>query len=129
MNFRDVKDTADNWYYKAVRWAAENGIVTGYAGEKAGLFGPEDNITREQLALILQRYAAYCGKDSTMQGDISGFSDAGKVADWALNGIRWAIGTGIITGKADGRIDPQGKATRAEAALMIMRFCENILDV
>jgi len=65
MSFRDVKDTPETWYYKAVRWAAENGIVTGYAGEKAGLFGPEDNITREQFALILQRYAAYCGKDST----------------------------------------------------------------
>ena len=59
-------------------------------------------------------------------GDISGFSDYGKVADWSLNGVRWAIGTGIITGKADGRIDPQGKATRAEAALMIMRFLKNL---
>jgi len=125
MNFRDVKDTSV-WYYKAVRWANENGIVTGYAGEKAGLFGPDDNITREQFALILQRYAAYKGKNSTTQGNISGFSDSSKVSDWALNGIKWAIGTGIITGKADGRIDPQGKATRAEAALMIMRFLEQV---
>ena len=129
MNFSDIKNP-DEWYYKAIKWAAKNGIATGYqAGPNAGKFLPDTNITREQLALILQRYAAYCGRDSETQGDISGFPDANKVSDWALVGIRWAVGVKIISGKGDGRIDPQGTATRAEAATMIMRFCENILDV
>lgn len=129
MDFKDIKDP-NEWYYNAVRWAAENGIVTGYlSGANAGKFKPDDNITREQLALILQRFADYCGKDSTTQGDISGFPDVNKVSDWAIEGMRWAVGKGIISGKGDGRLDPGGTATRAEAATMIMRFCKNILGL
>lgn len=122
MNFFDIKNP-NEYYYKAVKWAAENGIVTGYlSGENAGKFKPDDNITREQLALILQRYAGYCGKNSTTQGDISKFPDAKKVSDWALTGIKWAVGVGIISGQGNGNLDPLGTATRAEAATMIMRF-------
>ena len=122
MNFTDVKNPGE-YYFKAVRWAQENGIVTGYlAGPDKGKFKPDANITREQLALILQRYSAYCGKDSTTQGDISKFPDAKKVSDWALTGMKWAVGVGIISGQGNGNLDPLGTATRAEAATMIMRF-------
>ena len=127
MNFTDITNS-EEYYYKAVKWAQENGIVTGYLnGPNAGKFLPDENITREQLALILQRYATYCGKDSTTQGNISKFPDAKKVSDWALAGMKWAVGVGIISGQGNGNLDPLGTATRAEAATMIMRFCENVI--
>ena len=126
MSFSDVTDST-KWYYDAVRWAAENGIVTGYmSGPDTGKFKPNDNITREQLAVILQRYAAYVGKDDTTQGDLTVFSDYKDVSNYALEGMRWAVGVGIIKGNADGTLKPKGTATRAEAATMIMRFKEDL---
>ncbi len=126
MNFSDVTDSK-KWYYDAVRWAAENGIVTGYAsGPNAGKFMPDVNITREQIALILQRYAAYMGKDSVTQGNINVFSDYAKVSNYAKDAMKWAVGTGIIKGNADGTLNPLGQATRAEFATMIMRFLEDL---
>lgn len=128
MNFSDIPTSdSGSYYYDAVKWAAANGIVTGYAsGEYKGQFRPRDPITREQLAVILQRYAAYCGKDSTSTQDISEFSDSNQVSGYAVNAMRWAVAVGIIKGNADGTLKPKGTATRAEAAAMIMRFIEEV---
>ena len=118
--FTDVPD--GQWYAKAVAWAAENGIVGGVGD---GKFDPNGNITREQMAAILFRYANKKGFDVTARGDLSKFPDAGKVSDWAKDPIAWAVAGGIIGG-SDGKLLPQGSATRAQVATILMRFIENI---
>ena len=115
--FTDVE--ADTWYTDAVNWASANGIVSGY-GE--GKFGPNDPITREQMAAILCRYASYKGMDVTKRADLSAFSDAGQVSDYALETMRWAVAEGLITGTSETTLSPAGSATRAQAALILMRF-------
>lgn len=122
LSFTDVE--ADSWYTEAVRWAAGSGIVTGYTAET---FGPADNITREQMAAILYRYADKMGYDVTGRADLSGYADAGKVSDWTADAMAWAVDQGLITGKTGGILDPQGQATRAEIATIFMRFCENVV--
>lgn len=110
--FNDVP--ADAWYAKAVSWAAACGIVSGYGNET---FGPDDHITREQLAVMLWRYVG----SPTASADLSSFKDADKMSGYAVKAIEWAISNGILNGK-DGAIDPHGFATRAEAAQMLMSF-------
>lgn len=112
--FRDV--ASGQYYTQAVSWAAEKGIVTGYGD---GLFGPDDAITREQLAVMLWRYAG----QPAGTGSLGGFTDSDKADAWALDALRWAVAQGIITGKDGGILDPQGQATRAEVAAMLMRYC------
>ena len=116
--FDDVE--ADKWYTDAVIWAAENKIVDGYGN---GKFGPNDDITREQLAAILYRYAQFKGIDVSVGEDtnILSFPDATEVSGWATASVQWAVGSGIINGK-DGKLVPKGDASRAEAATMIQRF-------
>jgi hypothetical protein len=114
LNFTDVPE--DIWYTEAVRWAASEGIVTGY-DEKT--FAPENLVTREQLASILYRYAQ---SESAADGELSAFTDAGDVSDWALDAMRWAVGTGILNGMGEGTLNPQGNATRAQVAAMFGRF-------
>ncbi len=109
------------WYAGAVNWAAEQGIVNGYGG---GRFGPEDNVTREQLALILFNYAAYKGYDTTARGDLSAFGDRGSVSGWAGEAVKWAVGAGLLSGKTGGLLDPGGTAARSEAAKILMSFCQ-----
>ena len=123
--FTDVADGA--WYADAVTWAAENGIVGGYGG---GLFGPEDNITREQLAAILYRYAQTKGYDVSVGEDtnILSYADALDVSEWAIPAMQWACGSGVINGVTDSTLVPQGNATRAQAATMLMRFCSYCID-
>lgn len=121
--FTDVADGA--WYADAVTWAAENGIVGGYGG---GLFGPEDNITREQLAAILYRYAQTKGYDTASGADLSAYGDASDVSSWAIPAMQWACGTGVIMGVTESTLLPQGSATRAQVATMLMRFCEYYAD-
>ena len=118
--FTDVADGA--WYLGAVTWAAENGIVGGYGG---GLFGPDDPITREQLAAILWCYAQYKGCDVSIGEDtnILSYADAQEVSEWAIPAMQWACGAGIVNG-VGGRLDPGGSATRAQTAAMLMRFCQ-----
>ena len=120
-SFSDVADGA--WYTDAVTWAASQGIVDGYGG---GLFGPDDNITREQLASILYRYAQAKGYDVSIGEDtnILSYSDASDVAEYAISAMQWACGSGVITGISESALAPRGEATRAQAAMMLMRFCE-----
>ncbi len=117
-NFKDV--AGGQWFSEAIAWAAANGVVNGY---EDGKFGPNDAITREQLALILYRYAQANGLDVSAKGGLSNFSDGAKVSSWATEAMQWAVGAGIINGDA-GALKPAGNATRAEVAMMIMRYLE-----
>ncbi len=117
--FTDVPD--GQWYTQAVAWAAANGIVGGVGN---GKFDPNGNITREQMAAILFRYAEKKGFDTSKRGDLSGFPDRGKVSSWATDAIKWAVAEKIIGG-SDGKLLPQGNATRAQVSTILMRFIEN----
>lgn len=118
--FHDVG--TGQWYTDAILWANEQGVVTGYSN---GNFGPADRINREQMAVMMYRYAQQKGYNTSIQTDISRYPDAVYVSDFALEAMRWAVGTGIITGTDEGtRLKPQGHANRAECATIIMRFCE-----
>jgi len=116
---------ADKYYYNAVKWAAANGIVSGYGN---GKYGPEDNITREQMATILHNYCKWSGIDVSVgeNTNILSFNDAFDVSEWAIPAFRWACGSGVIGGKPGSLLDPKGDATRAEVATMLMRFLEMI---
>lgn len=120
-SFGDVADGA--WYADAVRWAELNKVVGGYAD---GNFGPNDNITREQLASILYRYAAANGENMNATADLSSFADANGISEWARTALAWANAEGLITGKTGNIIDAKGYATRAEIAAILMRYLENI---
>ena len=121
--FTDVK--ADIWYTDAILWANENGIVAGYDN---GAYGVGDLITREQFATILYRYAQFKGYDTTQGGmAVREFSDYENISDYARPAMAWAVNAGIMGGMDDGTLNPQGKATRAEAATMLMNFCENVV--
>ena len=111
----------DTYYSAPIAWAAWNGIVTGYS---ATSFGPEDPITREQMAAILYRYAGFKGSDTSLRGDLTQFTDADKIAAYAKDPLAWANGLGLIQGKGKGILDPGGPATRAEVAAILHRFCE-----
>ncbi len=118
-SFGDIR--GDEWYGPAVLWAAEQGIVTGYTDTK--LFGPADNITREQMVVMMHRYAKYLGKDTNVSADYSNFADASSVSGFAEKAMGWAVGNGIIAGKDNGtKIEPWGNTSRAEAAIIIQRF-------
>lgn len=117
VTFKDVK--AGMWYTKGVLWASKNGIVKGYSDTK---FGPDDNVTREQLALILYRYAQYKNMDVSARADLSEFSDSGKVASWAQDAMSWANAEGLITGTDKNELLPQGVATREQVAAILHRF-------
>ena len=120
-NFTDVP--AGQWYTSPIAWAAANGIVGGYGD---GRFGPNDTITREQMAAILYRYAQFKGYDVSNTGDLSRYADASQVSDWARTAIGWANAQGLITGNTATTLNPTGSATRAEVATILMRFVENV---
>lgn len=116
--FADVPDGV--WYTDPIIWASEQGVVTGYSN---GNFGPGDYINREQMAVMMYRYAQSKGYDTSSRADFSGFSDGAYVSDFAVEAMQWAVGTGIISGKdRETRLDPQGNANRAECATIITRF-------
>lgn len=120
MNFDDVPEGL--WYSEAVRWAAGEGIVTGYDDTR---FGPNDAVTREQLAAMLYRYAVSQGYDVSVGEDtnILSYADAFSVSEYAVSALQWACGEGIVTGRDDGTLSPQDSALRSEFAAMLMRFC------
>lgn len=122
-SFTDVASGA--YYANAVAWANANGIVSGYG---SGKFGPNDKVTREQLAAILYRYAQYKKYDVSVGEDtnILSYNDAQSISSYAIPAIQWACGAGVVTGKSGSKLDPKGNATRAEVAAMLMRFCENV---
>ena len=119
--FADVQNK-NIYFYNAVVWASNNNVVSGYAN---GKFGPDDNITREQLATILYNYCRYKGKYKTVHADYSKFTDNNKISDFAKWGMNWAVGNQIVNG-SNGKLNPQGTATRAEAAAMISNYCSKI---
>lgn len=114
--FNDV--AANAWYADAVTWGATKGVVEGYGN---GIFGPDDSITRAQLAVMLWRYAG----EPASNGSLNAFADSDEVGGWATAALRWAVDNGIIMGRGKGVLDPAGKATRAEAAAMLVRYLEN----
>ena len=119
-------DVADNlWYTDAILWASSINVVTGYTD--TGLFGPADKINREQMAVMMYRYAKYKGYDTSKKAEFSNFRDASSVSAYAKEAMQWAVGSGIISGKNNGtQLDPQGNATRAECATIIQRFIKTV---
>ena len=123
--FSDVYKS--QYYYDAVIWANEKGIVHGYGdGSK---FGPDDNITRQDLAVILRNFAQYKGKNINVTSDLSKFTDGNLVSDYAKTAMQWATGKGVITGNNNGEsLTPHANSTRAEAAGMIYNYCTKVKD-
>lgn len=121
--FLDV--TSDKYYADAIAWASENGIVAGF-GDTFGVGVP---ITREQFAVMLHNYARYKGYDVSVGEDtnILSYADAFDISDYAYPAMQWACGASVINGMGDGTLAPQGQTTRAEAATMLMNFCENVV--
>ena len=120
--FPDV-NTGD-WYIGAVSWASSQNLMSGYSN---GNFGPNDAITREQLAVVLYNFARAKGYDTLASGQIEGFADGHTVSDWSAEAVRWAVGSGLLSGKSGGRLDPSGIATRAEVAQILMIFHQNVV--
>ena len=117
LPFPDVE--SGTWYTDAVAWAAQNGIVNGVSDTQ---FAPGDDITREQLAAILYRYAACQGYDVSQRADLSGFGDASSISGYAQEALSWAHAQGLVLGFEDGSLRPQGTASRAQIAAVLMRF-------
>lgn len=123
--FTDVD--ANAYYADAVAWAAESGVVNGIGGNK---FDPEGNVTREQIAAILFRYAAFKGVDTAARADLTAFPDAEKTSAYAHDALSWAVAAALVNGTKEGStiyLDPQGSATRAQVAAILSRYAQNIV--
>ena len=116
--FSDVSE--GQFYTEAVMWARDTGVITGY---EDGRFGPADENTREQMALMMFRYANYLQLDTAARGNLYEFPDADRVSGFAWEAVEWAVGGGLITGD-QGNINPRGSAERGQCAIIIMRFME-----
>ncbi len=114
---------AGTWYTDAVLWASEQGIVNGYGN---GKFGPLNNITREQLAAMLLRYSDYKKYNTDARNDLASYADADDISAWALEALRWANAQGLVTGRTETTLVPQGDTTRAETATILMRYLDTI---
>lgn len=119
--FTDVP--AGSYYENAIAWAAENNIVNGYGD---GKFGPDDPISRQQMATFLYRYASMKNYMLSTTGDLSRFSDSGKISGYAIMPLRWATGHALISGRNNGTLDPLGYATRSHVAAILHRFCKMV---
>jgi hypothetical protein len=117
--FGDVP--AGQWFTEAVAWASANGIVGGYS---ASVFGTDDPVTREQIAVLLYRYAELMGYDVSASVDLSAYTDAADISEWAREALAWANAAGLITGRDASALAPTDTATRAEVAAMLHRFAE-----
>lgn len=115
--FSDVEEGA--YYAKATCWASQNQIISGFG---QGKFGPDEDVQRDQLAVIMMRYAQYLGLETQERADLSGFADADQIGAYAQEAMSWANAVGLLSGKGDGIMDPQGVATRAEVAAMMARL-------
>ena len=116
-------DLSEDWYIDAVVWAAENGIVQGIGNNQ---FSPSSNITREQLATMMHRYVTSNSNTTKSENGIAAFTDASSISPWAIDSMNWAISTGLVSGMGDGTLAPQGNATRAQCATILMRFYDMI---
>ena len=122
----DFKDVPPNsWFADSVAWAAADGIVNGY---NADIFGPYDDVTREQIAVILYRYADKKGFDVSRRADLSGFNDVNDISDWAEDALAWANAEGLVVGLDDKTLAPGSKTTRAQVATVIKRMNEWIIN-
>ena len=119
--FTDV--TSGHWAVDAITWAAQNDIVAGIGGD---LYDPDSNVTREQFAVMLYKYARFKGYDLTATGDLTQFPDAGSISSWAETALSWANGNGLIKGHENGTIDPKGSTIRAQAASIMANFDQNV---
>ena len=111
------------WYTNAVTWAAEKGIVNGISATE---FAPSGDLSREQLATVLYRYAEGMGYDVSASADLSGFPDADQIQSYATQALSWAVAEGLLQGFEDDSLQPQSTATRAQIATILMRFCETV---
>ena len=119
--FEDV--TAGAWYHDAIVWANANGIVNGLSHTA---FGPNGNITREQMVAILYRYAQYKGLDISARTTVTAYADDEKISAWAKENVAWGVAVGLISGTGNNKLDPNGNATRAQIAQVMMNFCEAV---
>ena len=119
--FTDV--TSGHWAVDAITWAAQNDIVAGIGGD---LYDPDSNVTREQFAVMLYKYARFKGYDLTATGDLTQFPDAGSISSWAETALSWANGNDLINGHENGTIDPKGSTIRAQAASIMANFDQNV---
>ena len=121
--FTDV--TSGHWAVDAITWAAQNDIVAGIGGN---LYDPDSNVTREQFAVMLYKYARFKGYDLTATGDLTQFPDDGSISSWAETALSWANGKGLINGNEDGTLAPGGTATRAQAASILAHFDQSFAN-
>ena len=119
--FSDI--SSGKWYAGAVAWAASKKIVSGYSN---GKFGPDDPVTRQQMAAILYQYAKYKKLSTTASGNLSKYKDSGEVASYAVTPMKWAVGKGIISGTNRG-LEPKGTATRAQIAVILQAFDKKLV--
>ena len=122
LSFTDV--LLNMYYAPSVKWASDNNIISGYEGEQ---FKPDELITREQIVAIMYRFAVYAGLDTTNTTDIAVFTDSTEISSWAVEAVKWATGSGIMTGRTDGTIDPKGLVQRCEVAAILNRFIVNFI--
>ena len=121
--FTDVEDGM--YYTDAVLWADTSGIV---AGDGSGAFAPNRDITREELAVILHRYAQHKGYGTSERADLSAYADAGSISSYAVQAMAWANAAGLITGDGSGALNPGGPASRSEVAAILQRFMETVAN-
>ena len=115
---------AGSWYAQAVDWAASEGIVSGYGD---GSFGADDSITREQLAVMLYRYAQSAGYSTTQGGmSIWEYTDYDQISPYAREAMDWAVSAGLLSGTGNNTLEPGGTATRAQVAVILTNFCQNL---
>ncbi|MDP4109432.1 MAG: S-layer homology domain-containing protein, partial [Bacillota bacterium] len=118
VSFKDVNGS--DYYRDAVNWAVEKGIVKGRSGST---FDPNADVSRQEIAVFLYRYASYKGKGTDKTGNLTGYADKGSISDWALSAMDSVVGGGIITGRGANTLAPQGSAKRGEFAAMLYRYC------
>ena len=121
--FSDV--ASSHWAVDAITWAAQNDIVAGIGG---GLYDPDTDVTREQFAVMLYKYARFKGYDLTVSGDLTQFPDADAISDWAETALSWANGNDLINGHENGTIDPKGSTIRAQAASILAQFDQSFIS-
>ena len=114
--FTDVKE--GRYFYEAIVWADQNQLVNGFPD---GTCKPDAAITREQMVTVLFRYVQYLDQDNGLRADLSAFSDAGQVGNYAVEPMQWAVANGVIQGVTDTKISPRGTATRAQTAAVLYR--------